>query len=126
MEKEIEDYILNNFDCFKENPWKDTPEFTTFKRKNNKKWFGLIMNIPYERFKINKDENVYVINLKCDPEFIGSLRKVYGIYPAYHMNKEHWISVLLDGSISKNKIIELIKISYDLTNNKRRCNLYEN
>lgn len=38
-----------------------------------------------------------------------------GILPAYHMNKEHWITILLDGTVSKEKICELIDISYELT-----------
>ena len=49
---------------------------------------------------------------------IGSLRKEKGILPAYHMNKEHWITVLLDGSVEKQKIYDLIEISYDLTRKK--------
>lgn len=46
---------------------------------------------------------------------IGGLRKEQGIYPTYHMNKEYWISILLDGTISKEKIQELIDESYELT-----------
>ena len=49
---------------------------------------------------------------------IGGLRKDEGILPAYQMNKEHWISVLLDGTVEKEKICDLIDISYDLTRSK--------
>ena len=48
----------------------------------------------------------------------GSIRKEEGILPEYHMNKEYWISILLDGKISKQKICDLIEISYDLTSKK--------
>ena len=58
---------------------------------------------------------VDVINLKNLPEMIGSLRKESGILPAYHMNKEHWITLLLDGTVEKKKICDLIDISYELT-----------
>ena len=92
MRKEIEKYINHNYDILQEYPWLDTPNHTTFKHKNNKKWFALIMEIPYEKLKIEE-----------------------GILPAYHMNKEHWITVLLDGTVPKERICELIDISYELT-----------
>lgn len=118
--QEIEEYINENYDCKEEHPWNDTPEFATFKHSNNKKWFALIMNIPYNRLKINKEELVDVINLKNIPELIGGLRQINGIFPAYHMNKEHWITVLLDGTVNTKQIKELIDMSYELTRNKRK------
>ena len=118
MRKEIEKYINENYDPIQEYPWDDSPSFTTFKHKENKKWFALIMDIPYEKVKIDKDGIVSVINLKSIPEMLGSLRKIEGILPAYHMNKEHWISVLLDGTVTKKEIYELRDISYDLTRKK--------
>ena len=115
MRKEIEKYINENYDILQEFPWDKYPEDTTFKHKSNKKWFALIMVVPFEKLNIEKEGKVNVINLKNLPEIIGGLRKEKGILPAYHMNKEHWITVLLDGTISKEKIIELIDISYELT-----------
>ncbi len=46
---------------------------------------------------------------------IGSLRLSKGFLPAYHMNKEHWITILLDGSVEREKIKQLIDLSYELT-----------
>lgn len=55
------------------------------------------------------------INLKCDPEKAVELREQYeSIQPGYHMNKSHWNTVTLDGSLSRSFIEELIKQSYDL------------
>lgn len=55
------------------------------------------------------------INLKCDPERAEELREQYeGIIPGYHMSKKHWNTVLLDGSINRSLIMELIDHSYDL------------
>lgn len=115
MRKEIEKYINENYDTLQEYPWDKYPNFTTFKHKDNKKWFALIMDIPYETLKIKKEKNVSIINLKNFPEMLGGLRKQDGILPAYHMNKEYWISVLLDGTVPKEKVIELIDISYEIT-----------
>lgn len=118
--QEIEKYINENYDCMEEHPWNDTPNFATFKHSDNKKWFALIMDIPYDRLKINKDGYVDVINLKNIPEFIGGLRQINGIFPAYHMNKEHWISVILDGTLDVKKIKELIDLSYEITRTKTK------
>ncbi len=118
MREEIEKYIKENYDVLQEHPWKEYPNYTTFKHNNNQKWFAIIMDVPFEKLKINKDGVVNVINLKNIPEMIGGLRKEKGILPAYHMNKEHWITILLDGTVSKKKICELIDLSYDLTRKK--------
>ncbi len=120
MRKEIEKYINENYDILPEYPWDDSPNAATFKHKDNKKWFALIMDIPYDRLKIKKEGLVDVINLKNLPELIGGLRQEEGIYPAYHMNKEHWISVVLDGSISKEKVCKLIDFSYELTKKRKK------
>jgi len=115
MRKEIENYINENYETIQEYPWDKYPNYTTFKHKHNKKWFALITDVPYQKLQINKDGMTDAINLKNIPEMIGSLRKTKGILPAYHMNKEHWITVLLDGTVPKQKICDLIDISYDLT-----------
>jgi predicted DNA-binding protein (MmcQ/YjbR family) len=65
--------------------WEKSPNFTTFKHVNNKKWFVLVADIPYEKLQINKDGVVDFINLKNIPEMIGSLRMEKGILPAYHI-----------------------------------------
>lgn len=64
-----------------------------------------------------------VLNVKCDPMLAGSLRQQDGFHPAYHMNKDKWLSVRLDGSAPDNEIKSLIDLSYDLTaakNKKKR------
>ena len=118
LRNEIEKYIHQKYDALQEYPWDDAPSYTTFKHKDNMKWFALIMDVPYERLKIEKEGMVDVINLKNIPEMIGGFRKEEGILPAYHMNKEHWISVLLDGTVDKKEIFNLIDISYELTMKK--------
>lgn len=119
MREEIEKYINENYDILQEYPWDKYPSDTTFKHKSNKKWFALIMDVQYKKLNIEKEGKVAVINLKNIPEIIGSLRKQQGILPAYHMNKEYWITVLLDGTVPKAKICELIDLSYELTRKKR-------
>jgi predicted DNA-binding protein (MmcQ/YjbR family) len=55
------------------------------------------------------------INLKCDPELAIELRERYAaVLPGYHMNKKHWNTVMMDGSISNKLVLEWTKHSYDL------------
>jgi predicted DNA-binding protein (MmcQ/YjbR family) len=58
------------------------------------------------------------INLKCDPELAEEMRKEYtSIIPGYHMNKAHWNTVIVDGSIKEETILWMIDHSYDLVYN---------
>ena len=59
-----------------------------------------------------------VVNVKSDPLLIGSLRQQSGFFPAYHMNKDSWISIALDGSVPADTIMNLVDISYQLTKKK--------
>lgn len=118
LREEIENYINENYKILQEYPWIKYPNFTTFKHVENKKWFALVADVPYEKLQIKKTGIVDIINLKVIPEMIGNLRKEKGILPAYHMNKEHWITILLDVTVPKEKICELINISYELTSKR--------
>ncbi len=61
------------------------------------------------------DANPFRINLKCDPERAVELREEYPtILPGYHMNKQHWITLVLDGSLPNALVIDLINHSYEL------------
>ena len=72
---------------------------SVYRHTDNRKWFALTMRIPYRTLGISKDGDVDVLNIKCDPILIGSLRGRPGFLPAYHMNKDKWITILLDGSV---------------------------
>lgn len=112
--KEVENYIFETYGVKKESPWADDPESVIFRHRLNRKWFALIMRIPQKRLGLSGEEQVDVMNVKCYPELIESLRFSDGFFPAYHMNKTHWITVLLD-VVDEDKIKTLLDISYELT-----------
>lgn len=113
---ELIDYIQHNYGVEPETPWMKYPEYIVFRRKNNAKWFAVIMRISSKKLEINKNEEVInIINLKAPPELIGSLRLKDDIYPAYHMSKEHWITIKLPGRLTDDELKELIEDSYRLT-----------
>lgn len=61
------------------------------------------------------DESPLQFNVKCDPEKIEDLREQYeAVQPGYHMNKKHWNTIIVDGTIPEKKLKEMIDESYDL------------
>ena len=89
-----------------------------FRHGNNRKWFALMMRLPYHTLGMNREGVADILNVKCDPFLIGSLRGRPGFLPAYHMNKDKWLTVLMDGSADREEIVGLIALSYDLTKSK--------
>ncbi len=87
------------------------------------KWFGALMTVQKRRVGIDEDGAIEILNLKLDPEESYAVRELFeGIIPGYHMNKRHWISVLLNGSVPAEIRETLIGKSYDLTKKKvRKC-----
>lgn len=113
-------FISERYGIDEEHPWIKYPEHTVFRHYNNKKWFALIMDIPKNRLGLNGTDMIDILNIKCDPLLIGTLRQESGFYPAYHMNKTNWITIALDGSVSEDKIKWLLDISFELTAIKKR------
>ena len=68
---------------------------TTLRHEDNKKWYALVMLLSRKKFGVDSEEKIDVVNLKLPLELFGAFTKEEGVYPAYHMNKKHWVSVLL-------------------------------
>jgi len=108
-------YAREQFKSEPEYLWSNLPDYAVLRHYNGKKWFGILMNVPGTRLGLKTDDLLEILEVKARPEHIGSLREKDGILPAYHMNKEHWISVLLSGPLSPTEIFELLADSHDLT-----------
>lgn len=119
---DFEKYIKEAYGALPEYPWESQPSYAVFRHKDNKKWFAVTMCISKRKLGINSDEPVDVVNLKCDPIVIGSLRGEQGFYPAYHMSKTHWITAVLDGETDAEKLKWLLSLSFELTAKKRKSN----
>ena len=99
--------------------WAKYPRYAAL-RHNDKKWYALIMDVPKEKLRLPGTGIVDIINLKVEPLLAGSLRMEKGFFPAYHMNRENWTSVLLDGTVDLAQIKDLLGLSYDLTKAKSK------
>ena len=118
--QELEKYILNTYGVKPEYPWISMPTFAVFRHESNNKWFAVIMTIDKSKLGIKEDGKIDVVNLKCDANIVPSMWEQEGIFPAYHMNKEHWLTVALDGIANENNLKFLLSLSYDLTDKKKR------
>lgn len=112
---ELKKYITETCGVEPDCPWIKNPNFEVYRHSSNKKWFALIMDIPRNRIGLRGTDIIDVVNLKCDPLLLGSVRTESGIFPAYHMNKENWVTAALDGNASDEVIKMLLDVSYELT-----------
>ena len=78
----------------------------------NNKWFALLMQIKFKNLGFESDEPVWAVNLKA--ENVEAITDKKSIFPAYHMNKKYWITVLLTAVTDFDKLCELTKKSYSL------------
>lgn len=101
-------------------PFSDKYNSAVLRHSDTRKWYGIVLNVSPKVFGLSGDKKVDVINLKIDPLMMGSFLDEKGIFPAYHMSKTCWISVLLDGSVDADTLAFLIDISFELTAKKRK------
>ena len=109
--KRVINYVKKTYKSIGDHPWED--DNIVIRHMNSKKWYALIM--PLNESKLNKSLNrdLEVVNLKClNPKDVVNNTN---IYPAYHMNKKSWITVILDGSLDDEIVYSLIDMSYELT-----------
>ena len=108
-------YLADTYSAEGEHLFTKYPSFRVFRHNGNRKWFAVIMAISRKNLGLTGDGEISVVNLKCDTRLIGSFREEPGIFPGWHMNKAHWLSVALDGTVEDEKIKFLVDMSYELT-----------
>ncbi len=118
--EKLDKYIKNVYGVTAEFPWLSAPTFAVYRHQSNNKWFAVVMEIPKNKIGIEEDDNINVVNLKSAPLLIGSLILDKGVHPAYHMNKNHWLTVCLDGSVEEDKVKWLLDLSFELTDKKKK------
>ena len=118
--RELFAYIEREYNVTPDYPWLDSPEGAVFRHADNRKWFALSMPIPRRYAYPGETGEVDAVNLKCDPVLSGMLRGEAGVFPAWHMSKVHWITVLLDGSADDDRLKFLLYQSFELTKSRKR------
>ncbi len=106
--------IYDKYADLPEFPWEKSDDSGIFRNPKTKKWYGLVMRIDKSKIKQGKGA-VEIINLKLDPDKITELVKLPGFYPAYHMNKTHWITITLDDTITDEELMQYVLMSHKFT-----------
>jgi len=109
-------WIKSKFGAEPDYPWPDDAPYSFVFRCPSQKWFALVMRIKYRQLGLTGDEEVWVVNMKAEQEAIPNLVDRKSIFPAWHMNKKHWITILLTAVTDFNKLCELTEKSYELVN----------
>lgn len=117
--QKIFDYVKKKYGTEPDYPWEGDRINAVLRHSDTAKWYALMMTVSRKTLGINSDEKVDILNVKCDPIMIGSLLMNDGYFSAYHMNKEHWITVILDGTVPFEEICGVINISYGMTKSKK-------
>lgn len=102
-----------------ESLWAKYPQHVVLRHSDNRKWYALIMDVPRNKLGLEGEDSVDILDIKADPVMAGSFLLEEGILPGYHMNKGHWITVLLDGTVPMNTIELLLDVSFSLTGKKK-------
>lgn len=117
----IINFALSLEGAMADKPFPEDFDTTVLRHADTGKWFGIIMHISGNKVGLSPDIKVDVMNVKCKPEDTFTAREISsGILPAYHMNKKHWISILLNGMVERELTEALLENSYDLTKRRKR------
>ena len=108
------EYCLNTFGTSPDYPFDEDLETAVLRHGDNRKWYAIVMRVSRRKFGLESDEIVDVVNLKLPTEMFGSFGASDGVYPAYHMNKLHWISVLLPDA-PEDVVAFLVNASFEAT-----------
>ena len=112
-------YCQNTYGTVADYPLDDDFETAVLRHRDTRKWYAIAMRVSRRKFGFDSDEVIDVVNLKLPTEMFGSFGAADGVYPAYHMNKLHWISVLLPDA-PDDAVQFSVDVSYESTKLKKK------
>ena len=113
------EYCLITYGTSPDYPFEGDFETAVFRHSGSRKWYAIVMRVSRRKFGFDSDEVIDVVNLKLPTEMFGSFGASDGVYPAYHMNKLHWVSVLLPDS--PDDVVQfLVNVSFEATKGKSK------
>ena len=116
------EHCLDTYGTSPDYPFDEDFETAVLRHADNRKWYAIVMRVSRHKFGFDSDEVIDVVNLKLPTEMFGSFSTAGGVYPAYHMNKLHWISVLLPDA-PDDVVRFLVNVSFEVTKNKRKLKI---
>lgn len=111
--KQVIDYIRKTYHHEAEYLWEKAPENAIWRHPENQKWYGIMMTISKQKLGEQADEPIDILDLKYPKEKIPFIVDNKNIFLGYHMNKQHWITIPLDGRMDIEEIYRFIQMSYE-------------
>lgn len=118
------EYVRRRYGDEPEHLWEKFPDDAVWRRKDNRKWYGALLTVKGSRLGLDTDETLEIIDLRVEEGLLPSLLDGKRFFAGYHMNKKHWVTVLLDGSVPSATLNRLIDASYSLAAKKERRSVW--
>ena len=112
------EYVRNKYGDELEFLWEKFSNNAIWRRKDNNKWYGILIVLSKRKLGLDFDEKIDIIDLRIDPNIHPALIDGKKYFSAYHMNKKSWVTICLDGSVPIEEICDLIDKSYLLAKKK--------
>lgn len=101
-------YIKETYEEELEFLWLKCPSNAIWRRKDTGKWYGALLRVSKRKLGIESDESVEILNLRISSTVLENLINHQTYFPAYHMNKKNWISLILDGSLPFEEVCQRV------------------
>lgn len=111
-------YVRENFFDEPEYLWEKFPNYAVFRRKDNRKWYAVIMSIPKKKLQLGGAEEVEIINLRIKPDELDKIVDSEKYFRGWHMNKKSWLTLRLDDCLTFEEISARLEESYRLAKKK--------
>lgn len=107
-------YVSDTYGDELEFLWEKFSDNAVWRRKDNQKWYGVLLTVKKDKLGLPSDERVEIVDLRAAVEDIDAMVDDKKFFRGYHMNKKHWITMCLDGSVQLSEIQKMLDASYEL------------
>lgn len=109
---ELMAYVRENYGDELEFLWEKFPDCAVWRRRDSRKWYAVLLTVSRRKLGLPSDDRAEILDLRCDPELLQQRIDNRFYFPGWHMNKKHWYTIILDGSVPLERICRHIDESY--------------
>ncbi len=115
--EEIVTYVREQYGDELEFLWQKFPKNAVWRNKENQRWYAALLVIPRNKLAgQTSDEEVEIIDIRFQKnEALDFAESNDNVFPGYHMNKNNWITIVLDGGMETKQILDLLDHSYGIS-----------
>lgn len=115
---EVQDYILSHCEAIADHSFEEDRTVTVFRRRDNNQRFAATKNVGRRSVNAGQSGRIDILNVAIDPRLVATLRNHEGFRPAWRMNQNKWVTVLLDGAVPDDEIRAYLDMSYETAGRK--------